>query len=327
MKIAIEDLKQTTRQAILKSGYTESEAEIILDVILYAQLRGNNQGVIKLVGAGMPKESIAGDVSIVKETKLSVLYDGGFNQGMVVMMQAMRSAILKAKEHGFGIAATRRTRSSTGAIGYYVRRIAQEGLIGITMSSSSEFMAMHGSYEGFFGTNPIAFGIPSAENPIVFDMATASMAYYGIVEANTAGLELPHGVAYNSTGEITTDASEALSGAIRAFGGHKGAALALMVELLTRPLLGASRKADGTKEDWGNLIMAIDPELFGDVDSFKAEVSDLIKRLKNTKKLPDVDEILVPGERGDRFYSAVMAAGEIELDDNLWSGLQAVANR
>lgn len=326
MKISIDDLKAVTRRVILNQGHSPEDTEIILEIIMYAQLRGNNQNVIKLIGAGLPADPRAGEMTVAKETKLSALIDGSWNQGMVVVTEATRMAIAKAKEHGFGIVGTQKSNSATGAIGYFVRWIADEGLIGFVFSGSSEFMAMYGSYEPFLGTNPLAIGIPTSGNPIVFDMATAAIAYYGIVSAETAGESIPEGVAYDSDGNITTDPAKALAGAIKTFGGYKGAALALIVEVLTRPLVSASRKADGTKEDWGNLIFAIDPELLADdLDSFKEGVSDLIARLKDRKKLPNVDEILVPGERGDKFHENVMATNTIEIDDNLWQQLQVVA--
>ena len=328
MKVTIDELKNVARQAILKQGYSPAHAEIILEIIIYAQLRGNNQNVIKLVGAGLPANPDAGEIRIVKDTKLSAVIDGAWNQGMVVVTEATRIAIEKAKEHGFGIVGTNKTNSATGAIGYYARWIANAGLIGFVFSGSAEYMAMHGSYEPFFGTNPLAIGIPTSDKPIVFDMATAGIAYYGIVTAKSAGESIPEGVAYDSEGNITTDPAKALAGAIKTFGGYKGAALALIVELLTRPLVGASRNADGTKADWGNLVFALDPELLADdLESFEEGVSDLIARLKDSKKLPNVDEILVPGERGDKFYEQVMTTGEIELDVNLWQALQDIAEK
>ena len=328
MKVPIDSLRDAARRAILNQGYTVEDSEIILEIMMYAQLRGNNQNVIKLTGAGMPANPAAGKIAIVKDTKLSALIDGAWNQGMVVVTQATQTAVRKAKEHGFGIVGARRTNSSTGAIGYYARRIAEAGLLGFVFSGSSELMAMHGSYEAFFGTNPLAVGIPTAGKPIVFDMATAAMAYYGIALAQTAGEAIPEGVAYDQQGRITTDPAKALAGAIKTFGGYKGAALALIVEVLTRPLIGASRRPDGAKHDWGSLVFAIDPELLADdLKTFRAGVSDLTARLKNCKRLPNVDDLLVPGERGDRFYERVMAAGEIELEDKLWQELQAAADQ
>ncbi len=327
MKVSIEELRSVTRRAIAAQGFDAADTEIVLEIIMYAQLRGNNQNVIKLLGAGLPANRAAGEIRIVKDTKLSALIDGDWNQGMVVLTQATELAVEKAKAHGFGIVGTRRTNSATGAIGYFARRMADAGLIGFVFAGSMELVAMHGSYEAFFGTNPFAIGIPTAGAPIVFDMATAAIAYYGIVLANAEGASIPEGVAYDSEGRLTTDPAAALTGAIKAFGGYKGAALALIVEVLTRPLVGAIRNEDGTKRDWGNLVFAIDPELLADdLDSFQAGVSDLLARVKNLKQLPGVDEILAPGERGDQYYDRVMSAGAVELDEGIWLQLQAVAD-
>ncbi|MCY3779843.1 MAG: Ldh family oxidoreductase [Chloroflexi bacterium] len=327
MRIAIEELRSVTRSAIRAQRFNEADAEIILEIIMYAQLRGNNQNVIKLLGAGMPANPDAGAVSLLKETKLSALVDGAWNQGMVVVSKATELAIAKAKAHGFGIVGTQRTNSPTGAIGYYARWMAEEGLIGFVFSGSPELMAMHGSYEPFLGTNPLAIGIPTAEAPIVLDMATAAIAWYGILLAQAEGVTIPAGVAYDSEGRLTTDPAAALAGAIKAFGGYKGAALALIVEVLTRPLVGAIRKEDGKKLDWGNLVFAIDPELLADdLGSFRAGVSDLIARVKKLAPLPGVEEILAPGERGDRIHASNLAAGELELDERVWLELRALAD-
>ena len=328
MKVGIEELREVTRRAIGAQGFNAADSEVILEIIMYAQLRGNNQNVIKLLGPGMPANPAAGEMTVAKETKLSALIDGAWNQGMVVMSRATEIAISKAKAHGFGIVGTRRTNSPTGAIGYYARWMADEGLLGFVFSGSPELMAMHGSFEAFLGTNPLAIGIPTSGAPIVFDMATAAIAWYGVILANAEGKTIPDGVAYNEAGNVTTDPAQALAGAIKAFGGYKGAALALIVEILTRPLVGASRKDDGTKLDWGNLVFAIDPVLLAeDEPSFRVAVGELITRVKNLKRLPGVDEILAPGERGDRIYQQAVAAGEVELDAGVWQDLNAVAGK
>ncbi len=327
MKIAIDELREVTRRAIAAQGFDQADTAIMLDIIMYAQLRGNNQNVIKLLGAGMPANPAAGAINIVKETKLSALVDGDWNQGMVVLSRATQLALDKAQAHGFGIVGTRRTNSPTGAIGYYARWLADQGLIGFVCSGAPELMAMHGSYEPFLGTNPLAIGIPSAGQPLVFDMATAAIAWYGIILANAEGDTIPDGVAYDARGQFTTNPEAALAGAIKAFGGYKGAALALIVETLTRPLVGATRKADGSKLDWGNIVFAIDPELLADdLDAFREGVSDLLRRVKQLKKLPGVAEILVPGERGDRVFEQITAAGALELDERVWRELKAVAD-
>lgn len=322
MQIRVDELKQVTLQVLASSGYPPDESAAILEVLMYAQLRGNNQGVVKLIGAGMPRDKAAQTISIAKDTKLSALINGGKNTGMVVLSYATDLAIQKAREHGVGIVGTNGTNTSTGAIGYYAGRIAKQGFIGLAFAGSAEFMAMDGSYEAILGTNPLAYGIPTAGKPIVFDMATASIARFGIVEAKTAGRAIPEGVAYDAQGNITTDPAAALGGAIRVFGGYKGGALALLVEILTHPLVSTSPDANGRKTDWGNLVIAIDPELLADRDTFETRVSAFVERIKGAHKLEGVEEILVPGERGDRLLEQAEKSGMVEIDGALWTALQ-----
>ncbi len=326
MKVSLQDLKQTTLAVLARSGYPLDEAQTILDVLMYAQLRGNNQGVVKLIGAGMPRHKEVQPIKTVKETKLSALLDGGRNSGMVLMKYAVGLALDKAREHGFGIVGTHNTKSSTGAIGYYANHIAQEGFIGFVFSGSGEYVAMHGAYQPLFGTNPMAIGVPTGGIPIVFDMATSAVALFGLVEAKTAGRSIPPDVAYDANGQPTTDPSAALAGAIRTFGGYKGAALSMIFEILTHELVETRHLIDGHKDDWGNLVFVIDPELLTDSDSFKERVAALIERVKASKKLPGVEEILIPGERGNRILDDIIRTDLVEIEENLWTQLQKAAS-
>ena len=132
-------------------------------------------------------------------------------------------------------------------------QISSEGLIAIVLAQSPEFVAPFGAKKAVFGTNPICISVPSVKGPVTMDMATAAYAWFGVLEAKTAGRQLPHGVAQNAAGEITTDPSEVLSGgAIRVFdGSHKGSNLALMVELLAGPLVGAAVTDKLKEKNWG----------------------------------------------------------------------------
>ncbi len=326
MKIKVAELTELTLKALKYYCYTEEESKTISDVLLYAQLRGNNQGVVKLIGKGIPRNPAAKPVSIVKETKLSAVLDGGQNMGMVALKQAMAMAIAKAKEHGFGMVGTHNTSSSTGALGYWAHQIAKEGFIGFVFAGSPETVCFHGSFEPIFGTNPLAIGMPSENEPLVLDMATAAMAYYGLIEAKTAGHKIPPDIAYDSEGNLTDDPAKAMDGALRPFDkSYKGASLSLMVEILTGPLVGAAFAGIGERNNWGNLIIAIDPELLADKEQFKKNVSALMARVKQTKKLPGVSEIVLPSERGNKLTKEHLASGEIEIEDNLYNELTKVA--
>jgi LDH2 family malate/lactate/ureidoglycolate dehydrogenase len=188
-------------------------------------------------------------------------------------------------------------------------------------------VATAGSFQPIFGTNPLAVGIPAQPGSIVLDMSTAAMAFYGLVEAQTAGKSVPEDVAYDPEGNTTTDPSLAIKGALRSFDrGYKGAGLALIIEILAGPLVGAACAGVGDPgKNWGHLVLAIDPDLFGDREAFIHNVITLIERVKATKKLPGVQEIFVPGERGNRQSAEIQASGTIELEDNLLEELRKVA--
>jgi len=294
---------------------------------MYAQLRGNNQGIVKLTGAGIPKPDNAGEIEVVKEGKLSTLLNGHGQHAMVVVSRAVDIACQKAKEHGVGLVGVNNTNTSSGAIGYYARRVAYEGLIGLVFAGSPETVATEGSYEPIFGTNPLAIAIPTSDQPLVLDLATAAMAFYGVIEAKTAGKQLPEGTGYDSEGNLSTDPSKVMDGALRTFDkSYKGAGLSMMVQILTGPLVGASFTGIGdTANNWGHLVAAIDPNELGGLDQVKEGVTQMIQKVKATKKLPGVDEILVPGERGDRIAKNAWASGEIEVEDNLFQGLKQAA--
>lgn len=326
MKIKISELEKLVHKSLLKYGYSEKESQTIKNILMYAQLRGNNQGIVKLIGKGIPKNPEAKPTQVIKETKLSSLIDGQQNMGMVVMTEAMERALQKAKDYGFGIVGTNNTSSSTGAIGFFANEIAKLGYIGFVFAGSPETVAAHGSFQPIFGTNPLAIGIPSKDEPIILDMATAAMAFYGLIEAKTAGKTIPPGIAYDSEGNLTTDPGKAMDGALLPFDkSYKGAGLSLIVEILTGPLVAASFVGVGdTANNWGNLVMVFDPELMTDKEEFKKNVSLLAKKVKSTKKLPGVKEIMIPGEQGNKLTQQRLKSGMIEVEDNLLKELKKV---
>lgn len=327
MKIDLKELEALTTRAIKKYGYDDAETTTIRDILLYAQLRGNNQGIVKLIGKGIPKDPGAKAIAVEKETDLSARINGNQNQAMVVVKKALEVALEKAKSRGIGIAGTFNTSTSSGAIGFIASEIARQGMVGMVFASGPPRVATAGSYQPIFGTNPLAIGIPAKDSPAILDMSTASMAFYGLVEAQTAGKSIPDDVAYDQEGNSTTDPAMAIKGALRSFDrGYKGAGLAMIVEILAGPLVGAACAGVGDPaKNWGHLVLAIDPGIFGDRDEFINNVTTLIQKVKATKRLPGIDEIFVPGERGNLKTEDIKASGAIEIEDNLLEELRKVA--
>jgi LDH2 family malate/lactate/ureidoglycolate dehydrogenase len=327
MQISTKELDELTGRAVRSFGYRPDEVEIIKDVLLYAQLRNNNQGVVKLIGGGIPRNPLASEIVVEKETPLSAWINGNKNHAMVVVGKAVEMAKEKAAKGGFAIAGTYNTNTSSGAIGYYASRLAEAGLIGFAISRSPERVAVHGSFEPIFGTNPLAVAIPARPDPVVLDMSTAATSFFGLVEAKTAGRSIPDDMAYDRQGVPTTDPQRAIEGAIRSFDrGYKGSGLALICEILAGPLVGAAYCGIGdSKGNWGHLLFAIDPELLAGREHLVGSVSELVSKVKSTKRLPGVDEIFAPGERESRLARERDATGLVEVEDNLLAGLRQVA--
>ncbi len=260
VKISLQELTDLSKRALSKYGYPEEEATIILDMLMYAQTRGNDQGIVKLIGKGIPRHQKAQTPTIEKETPTTAIINANLSMEAVAMEQAVNMVIQKAKEMGIAIVGIHMGDGSSGAIGYWSRKIADAGLVGITMSSYPfASVPPHGSYEPLFCTNPIAWGVPTDNEPIVLDMSSSGISFFGLLEAQTQGVQVAEGLGYDKEGKETTDPTEILAGAIQPFDrGVKGAGLALMVQIIGGDLVGGDFL--NASDNDGNVVIAIDPE-------------------------------------------------------------------
>ena len=171
-----------------------------------------------------------------------------------------------------GIAACGVYRSHhCGVAGLWVERLAQSGLVGLMFANTPKAIPPAGGSAPLFGTNPVAFAAPGQDGPLVIDLSLSVVARGKIMAARQAGTPIPEGWAVDAEGRPTTDPASALGGAMLAIGGAKGAALALMVELLAAGLTGARYgheasdffAAEGAPPGVGQLLIAISPEALG----------------------------------------------------------------
>lgn len=328
MKIQIGELREAVQAGIKKLGYTQEDAEIIEDVLMYAQLRGNNQGIAKIATGGVPKASELEPFKLIKENKSGALFSGGHS--MVASVKAANKAVELAREHGVGIAAVNHTHTSSGAIGVFSRKIAKEGFIGIVCVGNGDWAAVAplGSAEPKLGTNPLAYAFPYEGGEVVFDTATAAIAYYGVVEAMLKNEPLPEGVAVNNLGEPTTVASEVLGegdgesvgGAITTFAGPKGYGLSMLVQLLGGAFSLAGFPGGYSDDGSGTFVLAIDPGLLAGTEEYMKRSREFIEGIKSSKPI-NGQTIYLPGERGDKIAKEALDKGEIEIADGIWKEL------
>lgn len=307
------DLQRITEQLVEHAGASKEDAAIFARVLVDADVHGTStHGLSRLgiylerIGRGLidPKAEL-----VIDRSHGSVLaIDAGNGLGQVQAMKALSLLLPLARANGVA-AATVRNSQHFGAVSYYCNRAAEQGMILLAMTNCEPAMSPTGGYEAFFGTNPIAATFPRKSGPPVkVDLATSIVARGNIIAANRKKQAIPEGWALNQAGAPTTNASEALLGTVLTMAGHKGYALALMVEILSGVLSGAAVGSEvgsmyknlERKQDVGHFFCLLDISAFMDLNTFDERIDSMVGRLKTNKHRPGVDEILIPGERSAR---------------------------
>ena len=280
MRISVDDARELAETFLTKSRMSETDAAIVADILLEAELRGRKtHGFIRLPGIkSRYEQGERTDIRVDKEERQCIRIDGGNQPGYLVAYRAMEIAIERAKQNGAGIVGVYNT-SHCGMAGYYVDMARKTDVVGLLFADCLPRITPEGGTEAVLGTNPIAVGIPSNTAPILFDMSTAAITNGDLLVAMRESGTIAEGIAFDSEGEPTTDADAALKGSVRPFGGHKGFGLALITQILAGALVNAATIPNpGT--NYGLLIVAIDPTSFVPLTQFKTEVDKLIARVK-----------------------------------------------
>lgn len=318
MKIAVSELKSKVI-ATLEKGFSKEDSERIANYLIWADMSGvKTQGVIKMTGTE-PLQDVKPkhDIKVERDTKLSQLINAGSFPAPLVSQQATDVVIQKAKEHGFAIVGVHNTFSSNGAQAYYAERIAKEDLIGIVMARSPGSTAPFNSIDPLFGTNPIGFSFPTTDGPLVFDMATSAMTFYGLILAKARGEKIPDNMAIDKDGKPTNDPAAAMSGALLPFDrDYKGSGMGMIVEIMAGPLASSAYcDCDTFDKEWGSTFIAIDPNLLVDLEQFKTNCSDLINKVKTSRKKQGADTIRIPGERARASYQEAEKTGFVDVEE------------
>ncbi len=323
MKIKIKDLNKLIKEALL-TKYSMKETDYMLPVIMFGELSDTkSHGLIRIasMASGILKLRTNGKPKVIKKTKTSFLIESRGNPGMLVGPIATELLIKTAKKYGFSVVGTKESQSSTGSLTYYAEKIASKNLIGIVMARATSDVAPYGGVEKLFGTNPIAFGIPKKKSPLIFDMSTSAIAYGVVARAKKLGKKLPENVAVDKYGKMTTNPLDVEEGALLTFdNSYKGFGLSMMVEILAGILPGAGYADFNAKDGWGNLYIAIDPNMLGDVDLFKDRVCKLIERVRNSKST-DGNEIRIPGENRIAKRNESLKRGWVEIDKEIYNDI------
>jgi LDH2 family malate/lactate/ureidoglycolate dehydrogenase len=214
----------------------------------------------------------------------------------------------RARTHGVAAATIRRSQH-LGALSYYCNWAAAQGQILLAMTNGEPAMSPEGGCDAFFGTNPIAASFPTGKGyPVKIDLATSLVARGHIISAQKQGRPIPPGWALDRDGHPTTDAAAALAGTVLTMAGHKGYALALLVETMSGVLsrsavgsaVGSMYKDMARPQDVGHFFCLLDIDAFIDLAEFKQRIDAAIDQIKAGRRRGGISEILIPGERSHR---------------------------
>lgn len=205
--VSISELEYNIKKLLMKQGHNSHHSDTITKTLMYAEMRGNNQGIVKLITNGLLPSSYQQNIEVVYDTPISSKVNGNQNIGMVVVADCVDRAITKAKAVGVGIVGCSNYSSATGALGHWTKIITENNYIGICMSQCPEYVAPYGSYEPIFGTNPISIGLPTINqaSPVILDMATSTCALYHLIASEQENKPIDFDLAYDQDGQITTD--------------------------------------------------------------------------------------------------------------------------
>jgi LDH2 family malate/lactate/ureidoglycolate dehydrogenase len=320
--LSVAEARALGEGALRGVGYAADEAAIIADHVIDAALCGYEySGLAKILNIPENPRFRAPrrPMSVLRETPVSILFDGGNNVGMLALWHACRATIAKAAAQGFAAVGVTNTWMS-GRSAYFVEAIARADLVALHTVAAGRAVAPLGGIRPVLGTNPIAFGLPGPAGPLVFDMGTSAYMLTELQLRERLGEALPEGVAIDEAGRPTRDPAAGRRGALLPFGGHKGFGLAFMMQALG-VFAGSALDPDG---DNGYLFVAMRPDLLRPLDDFKRELGALVERVKATPRAPGIDEIRLPGERAARSRERLRRDG-LEIDRLVHDALRRLA--
>lgn len=348
-----ESLNKFSTQALIAAGLPENDAKIVAEVLVEADKLGiDSHGVnrLKPIYLDRIKDGILSPITkidTIRETFTTAVLDANNGMGHVVSKKAMQICIEKAKTYGMGMVVVRNS-SHYGIAGYYGLMAAKNGMIGITGTNARPSTAPTFGVENMLGTNPLTFVMPSDEDfPFFLDCATSvsqrgKFEYYAKI-----GKKLPKGWAIDKNGNSKTDAQEVLqdlidgNAALTPLGGigeetagYKGYGYATVVEILSAALQGGGfMKAllgieNGKKVPYklGHFFIAINIENFIDLEDFKKTTGNILRNLRNSKKMPGQNRIYTAGEKEYEAFIKRSKTG-VPINDNLWDEMKNVAKQ
>ena len=320
-------------------GLRPDEARQVGESLVGANVRGHDShGVMRIpfyLDQVSKHELFPGaEFTVLKETPTILAVDGHWGFGQVQARRLMDRLIDKAREAGTGLG-TLIHSGHIGRLGEYCEQAASADLVSIIMVNThghARRVAPPGGKAPRLGTNPLAFGVPHGDQPLVLDFGTSATAEGKVRVKKIAGQQCPDGWLLDSEGRPTNDPNTLYGnppGTILPMGGpqaYKGFGLALMVEIWAGALSGGVTIRETPITPNGNCVcmLVVAPEHVGGAAHFRAEVDQLVDFMRSCPRIEGSDEIQLPGDPERRVLADRWAHG-IPLDDGNWKQLTDLA--
>ena len=330
MKIMKDKELDLVKEILSKLGASSEDQELVAEATVDADLKGfTSHGLGRfpqyIISIEAGTINLKDNIVVEKETPAMALINGNSGFGQAVSYKAMQLAIKKAKDVGIACVGVHNS-NHFGVTGFYSDLALRDNCIGLVIANTDPAIAPLGASEALIGTNPLALGIPS-DTYITVDMATSATARGKILESKRKGIDIPDGWALDKDGNPTNNPEAALEGSLLPFGGFKGYALSVLIEILTGPLVragyghGVSGTASPTKDcTKGDLYVVIDPTKFGDFDEFKADTEDFISQIRATG-----ENVAIPGDLEVKRIAEAEKNG-VAIDDKLYEQLKGICD-
>lgn len=305
--VGYDELRQLFKDKLMLAGMPEKYADKVAELMIFADARGiHSHGAVRLqYYAERTKKggfNLSPNIKFEKTGPSTGIYFADNTVGHFAAYHAMEEAIEMAKATGIAAVGVKEMGHS-GAIGYYTKMAAEQGLVALSVCQSDPMVVPFGGSKPYFGTNPIAFGAPRKDGKaIVFDMATTVQAWGKILDARSKGHSIPDTWAVDDKGEPTTDPYKV--SALLPVAGPKGYGLMMMVDILSGTLLGLpfGKHVSSMYDDYsayrklGQFHLVINPSYFGDETAFLNQMEEMVKELHDIEPANGFDQVYYPGE-------------------------------
>ncbi len=313
--VTLDEIKKLVTDVFLKQGCNKKNANALANTITKAEEDGSSShGLFRVPGyvASLKSGKVNGNASPKLEKITPVILKCDADNGFASTAHefSLPKLVDAAKTNGVAVLSIKGCYHFA-ALWPETEYLAQQNLVGFACTAFKPSVAPAGAKEAFFGTNPISMAWPrNGQDPVVFDMATATMAKGEVMIAARDGHPLPDGVGLDENGKPSNDPTEILKGVLLPFGGYKGSAISLMVELFSAGLTGdvfsyeaqENDNNDGGPPSGGEFIMALNPEIISN-PNWEEHCTNFFQ------KLTSIDGVRLPGSRrhknrsGDNYRS------------------------